>query len=1090
MRSQQINVGLKEESYSLSPMQQGMLFHNVSARETGVDIEQLFCRLPEHVDVRAFEYAWQRVANRHPIFRTTFHWTERSEPWQEVCSQAAFEFKYEDWRRKPAAEQEKLFEAVLQADRQRGFNLSAAPPMRLALFHLGDSASQFLWTVHHLLLDGRGVVPVLNEVFAFYEASVRGEALELPAPRPYREYIDWLRRQDWRPAERFWRQALKGFTAPTPLGIAHAPRQDAGPIRGEQEIGLSASVTAALKSFARQNGFTPNTLLQGAWALLLSRYSREDDVVFGAVRAGRGSNVPGASAIVGLLINTVPVRVRIAPQATLVTWLQTLREAWRALRDFEHTPLANIQSWSDVPRGQPLFETIFNYQDPSWDAALRAQGGKWAKREFGIRSQSNYPLAVDAYGGPALSIKILYHRNRFDDDAITRMLGHFKTLLESMAANPETRVGQLPMLTESERAQLLAKWNDTAAEFPRDKCIHQLFEEQARRTPDALAVEDGKTQLSYAGLNERADLLAAELRGLGVGPDVGVGVCLERSAEMVAAKLAVWKAGGAYVPLDPSHPVERLKFMMADARMPVLLTQQSLRAHLQFEIPNLKSLCVDRPLEATPGPQNESGTTAKREDAARRASPPLRASTRNPQLSSSLAYVIYTSGSTGQPKGVEIEHRSLANLIAWHQRAYAVTPNDRATQIATPAFDASVWELWPYLTCGASIHIPDEGTRRSPKALLRWLAEKKITLAFIPTPVAEAMLEERWPDDCALRVLLTGGDRLHRAPGKNLPCALSNHYGPTESTVVTTWTLIPPIEGHASPPPIGRPIANTRVYILDQGLQPVPVGVPGELCIGGAGLARGYRNRPELTAEKFIPNPFGARSEDRLYRTGDLVRWLADGQLEFLGRLDHQVKLRGQRIELGEIEAALSTCPGVREAVVVPRENARGEDCLAAYVVWKNGASRQPEVFRKFLKEKLPETMVPSVFVPLAALPLTPNGKVDRKALPAPEFNNGGSGTPFSAPHTPTETKLAEIWREVLGVERVGVHDNFFELGGHSLTATRVNSRVSGTFQIELPLQELFDSPTVAELAEKIDAAPRGSCEASPATREVLAAEA
>ncbi|MGH7993803.1 MAG: non-ribosomal peptide synthetase, partial [Limisphaerales bacterium] len=774
--------------------------------------------------------------------------------------------------------------------------------------------------------------------------------------------------------------------APTPLGVAHTPNPKVEAIRGEQEIGVSESVTVVLKSLARKNGFTPNTLLQGAWALLLSRYGREEDVVFGAIRACRRSNVAGAGAIVGLLINTVPVRVRVAPEMPLVSWLQTLRAEWNALRDFEHTPLANIQSWSDLPsrNHSGLFETIFNYQDPSWEAALRAQGGKWAKREFGICSQSNYPLVVDAYGGAALLIKILYHRNRFDDETIARMLGHFKTLLESMAACPEEGVGQLPMLTEVEREQLLANWNDTTAEFPRDKCVHQLFEEQVRRTPNALAVADIKRQLSYAELNERADSLAVDLRKLGVGPDNCVGVCLERSVEMVAAKLAVWKAGGAYVPLDPSYPAERLRFMLEDAQMAVLLTQMSLARNLQFEIPNLKLLCVDQPSRERFGSAGEDGQADSTPHSALRTT-----------RSNNLAYVIYTSGSTGRPKGVGIEHRSLVNLITWHQRTYQVAPADRATQIATPAFDASVWELWPYLTAGASVHLPDEETRFSSGKLSRWLTEKKITLAFVPTPIAEAMLAEPWPDGCVLRALLTGGDKLHRPPGENLPCVLCNHYGPTENTVVTTWTPVPPMEESAGPPPIGRPVANTQVYILDPNLQPVPIGVPGELHIGGTSLARGYHNRPGLTAERFISNPFVAgvqasadlaadadklklELQPRLYKTGDLVRRRSDGQIEFLGRLDHQIKIRGQRIELGEIETALARHPGVREAVVVPRENGNGETCLAAYLVPKDHTALPAEELRQFLKQTLPEAMVPRAFMRLDALPLTPNGKVDR----------------------------------------------------------------------------------------------------------------
>lgn len=1069
-----MNIEPELDCYPLSPMQQGMLFHNLSAPGTGVDIEQIFCTMPEEVDAPVFERAWQKVVERHDILRTTFLWEGRNGLRQKVRAQNIIEFKFEDWRGKSPAEHEKLFEDALETERKRGFNLSEKPPLRVGLFRLGDSVNRFLWTFHHLLLDGRAVVMVLNEVFALYEALIRGEDLQLPPPPPYRTYIDWLRQQDWSAAETFWRQTLKGLTAPTALDMAHTSSRGPRSSRGQQEISLSESVTAALKSLARKNGFTPNTLLQGAWALLLSRYSREEDVVFGAVRACRRSNVPDAGALVGLLINTVPVRIRVMPEAALIPWLKSVREAWNALRDFEHTPLTDIQNWSEVPRGQSLFQTIFNYQDPSWDAALRAQGGPWTKREFGIRSESNYPLAVDAYGGPALVIKILHHRDHFSDDAVTRMLGHFKTLLESMVACPEERVGLLPMLTEAERTQLLRAWNGPAMTFPQDQCVHQLFEKQVAQTPDALAVADKKNRLTYVELNGYAEILAEELRDLGVGPEVCVGVCVERSVEMVAAKLAVWKAGGAYVPMDPSYPVERLKFMLEDAKIPVLLAQESLHDRLQLEIPNLKWLWVGKSPGAFQNPPRRLRTRAETEPVA------------DHESSSHLAYVIYTSGSTGNPKGVEIEHRSLVNLITWHQNTYRVTPADRAAQVATPAFDASVWELWPYLTAGASIHIPDEETRLSSKMLLPWLAAEKITLAFVPTPVAETMLDENWPADCVLRALLTGGDKLHRAPGEHLPCTLLNHYGPTENTVVTTWTAVPPA-AETEPPPIGRPLPNTQVYILDSCLQPMPVGVPGELHIGGRGLARGYRHRPELTADKFIPNPFSAEPNALLYRTGDLVRWRPDGQIEFLGRLDHQVKIRGQRIEPGEIEATLLRHPAVREAVVIPRVNVRNENWLAAYVVSEGGVDLPPEELRRFLKQTLPEAMIPPAFAQLAALPLTPNGKVDRHALPAPSVETGARN-PVTPPRTPTEIKVAEIWREVLGAGNIDAHDNFFELGGHSLSATQVASRIRDAFQIELPLQDLFDLPTVEELAGEIDAVRKRQFETPSAMLETAVA--
>ena len=1048
------------ESYPLSPMQEGMVFHSLSAREPGVDVEQILCLLHEDLDGACFQRAWQLVVDRHAILRTSFQWEGAVEPRQEVHPHVPIKIHFQDWRAMPETERQGAFEAWLQADRLGGFDLSKAPLMRLALFRFDGAVYQLAWTFHHLLLDGRAVTVVLKEVFRFYEALRRGEELQLPSPRPFRDYIEWLRRQDLSEAESFWRETLKGFSAPTPLVAARAASCESGmaDIRGEQEVRLSAPVTTSLKSMAKDHGLTLNTLVQGAWALLLSRYSGEEDVVFGAIRACRRSSVEGAESIVGLFINTVPMRVRVDDQRSLLSWLGDVRNTWVALRPHEHTPLVNIQGWTDVPRGRPLFESIFNFQDPSWDAALRAQGGEWANREFWVRSQSNYPLVVDAYGGEAVILKILYHRSRFDDPGIARMLGHFRTLLEGMAVAIEQPLAAIPMLTEGERRQLLTEWNDTHAGFPSDRCVHQLFEEQVAQTPDALAVSDDKTQLTYRALDQRANRIATRLQVLGVGPEVRVGVCMKRTVDSVAALLSVWKAGGAYVPLDPAHPWERLAFMIKDTRMPVLLTDRALRGDLHFGILDIPIICVEDLVDDASGASKETLPVVAKPHA------------------HNLAYVIYTSGSTGAPKGVEIEHANLVNLITWHQRTYCVTPADRATQLANPAFDASVWELWPYLTIGASIHIADDETRLSPTKLWAWLTARQITLTFIPTPIAEAMLHEPWPDECVLCAILTGGDKLHRPPEPTFPCVLFNHYGPTENTVVTTWCVVPPASHPSVAPPIGRPISNAQVYVLDRRREPVPVGVPGELHIGGAGLARGYLNRADLTAEKFITNPFSKDPGARLYKTGDLVRWLPDGNIEFLGRIDHQVKIRGNRIELGEIESVLGRHPSVREVAVTARSNERGKQQLVAYIVSSNGHSPSTHDLRDFLKRKLPDCMVPSAFVTLDAFPLTPNGKLDRNALPDPKLETG-----FVAPRTPTEEKLADIWRDVLGGQRAGIHDNFFDLGGHSLLATQVISRIRSAFEIALPFNALFEAPTIAELAERIGAAPGDGRAPAPA---------
>jgi aspartate racemase len=576
---------------------------------------------------------------------------------------------------------------------------------------------------------------------------------------------------------------------------------------------------------------------------------------------------------------------------------------------------------------------------------------------------------------------------------------------------------------------------------------------------NAVAVVFEGEQLTYRELNARANQLAHYLQVLGVGPEVLVGICVERSLEMLVGLLGILKAGGAYVPLDPAYPLERLAFMLEDASVSVLLTQARLVESLpQHHAP---VVCLDGDWEviAQYGEENvSSGVMPK-----------------------NLAYVIYTSGSTGKPKGVLIEHRGLLNLVFWHQRTFAVSPKDRATQLAGSAFDASVWELWPYLTAGASIYIANEQTRVLPQQLRDWLVKNAITISFLPTPLAESILSLAWPSDAALRTLLTGGDKLHNYPLLSVPFELVNNYGPTENTVVTTSGSIPAKPRTDVAPPIGRPIANTKVYLLDEKLQPLPIGVPGELYVSGDGLARGYLNRPDLTAQKFIANPFsdnqsvsgtapeklsGCDSALRLYKTGDLARYLPDGNIEFLGRLDEQVKIRGFRIELGEIEALLAQHPDLREVVVVVREDIPGNKFLAAYVVPKLEAS-PPTIseLRSFLKAKLPDYMVPGAFVFLEAMPLTPNGKIDRRALPTAASFRGEREDNFVAPSTPTEEILAAIWAEVLGLQQVGINDNFFELGGHSMLAARLFAQIEKAFGKNLPLATLFQSPTIKQLA-------------------------
>ncbi|MGH9901127.1 MAG: condensation domain-containing protein, partial [Pyrinomonadaceae bacterium] len=764
-----------ENSYGLSPLQQGLLFHSLYSRQTGVDIEQVVGDLREQLNAPAFEGAWRCVLERHAVLRTSFLWEGLAEPLQVVNEGVSLPLEAHDWRGLPAAEQETRLAAYLKADRRRDFDLSSPPLMRLALIRLGETRYKLVWSCHHLLIDGRTLVLVLGDLFKFYEAIRRGEDLRLKGPRPYRDYIEWLEGQDLGRAEAFWREELRGFAAPTPLVAAaphkaHATSPEDG--RGEQQAKLSADVTAALGSLSREHYLTLNTIVQGAWALLLSRYSREDDVVFGAIREGRRSTVKGAGEIAGLFINTLPARARVSGDAPLVAWLRELQERQAAVREFEHTPLAKVQNWGDVPRGTPLFETILNFQNPPWSSVLEAQGGNWANRKFAVHSQTNYPLSMDVYAGPELSLKVEYDRTRFDDATVARLLGHYRTLLEGMAASPDGRLSDLSLLTTAERHQLLVEWNDTAVEFPEQSCVHQLFERQVERTPEAMAAAFGDERLTYRKLNRRANRLAHHLRKLGVGPDTAVGILAERSLGMVVGVLGTLKAGGAYVPLDAAYPKERLSFMLEDAGVTVLLTEERLTGKLPDH--GARVVLLDAELFAAESEENLSGgATAE-----------------------SLAYVIYTSGSTGKPKGVPISHRALTSHSTVIARHYELSPRDRVLQFASISFDVAAEELFPTWLAGASLVLRTEQSVASFDDFLRFVREEELTVLNLPTPYWHEWVSELSrtgaPLPPSLRLVVVGSDKAllerlsvwRKLVGDRVRWI--NAYGPTEATITAT----------------------------------------------------------------------------------------------------------------------------------------------------------------------------------------------------------------------------------------------------------------------------------------------------------------
>ncbi|HSE18131.1 MAG TPA: amino acid adenylation domain-containing protein [Pyrinomonadaceae bacterium] len=1026
--------------FHLSPMQQGMLFHILYAPNSDVYLGQFGCVLQGDLDAGALGRAWQQTINRHEVLRASFSWENLDEPLQLIHESVSVPLEQHDWRGLTDDEKSKRWEAFLISERERGFDLSTPPLMRLALVRLGDDSYGFVWTHHHLLVDGWSGALVLREVFDAYEALRRGDQVRAEPRRPFREYIAWLDRQDLSRAEVFWRERLRGFAAPTPLVIDHKETDVGLEAFGESKVQLSEETTGSLQLLARQHGLTLNTILVGAWALLLNRYSQEETVVFGATVAGRPPSLPGVETMIGLFINTLPVRVRVEAQAELLAWLRVLQAEQVALREYEYSPLVEVQSWSEVGRGRPLFESLLVFENYPLDADALKENLSLDLEDVRSFDRTNYPLTVVAIPADELCLQALYDRRRFTDGSIERLLGHLRTLLESIAARPSQPVGQLQLLTPREQ-QVLVEWNQTSArDYQQDCCLHEMFEAQVERTPGRVAAVHVAEELTYLELNARANKLAHYLQRLGVGPEMCVGVLMERSLEMLVALLGVLKAGGAYVPLDPEYPRERLGFMLNDSGARVLLTQKQLADLLPAHEARL--VCLDTEWQAidAESAENLQGNVTAR----------------------NVAYVIYTSGSTGWPKGTAIEHRSAANFSYWARESFEPEAFNGTLALTSICFDLSIFELFVPLHWGGKVIIVAD--------VLQVPAAHQVTLINTVPSAINQQLELDYLPDSAYVVNLAGEPLQQRLvqqlyERKTIE-QVFNLYGPTEATTYATWGLMK--RDSRESPTVGRPISNTQVYVLDPRGRPLPTGIPGELYIGGSGLARGYLGRPELTAEKFIPDPFSVEPGACMYRTGDLARFLPDGRIDFLGRIDHQVKIRGYRIELGEVEAALNEHPSVKTCVVVAREEADDDKRLVAYVVAHEGDKPAHLELQSFLRARLLEQMVPSAFVFLDEMPLTPNGKVNRRALPAPEIVRPELEQRYVAPRNDIEVVLVDLWQEVLGMGPIGVSDNFFDLGGHSLKATRLLSKVRRIFRTQLPLSVVFEATTIEALADAL----------------------
>jgi amino acid adenylation domain-containing protein len=1002
----------------------------------------------------ALEGAIATIINRHETLRTSFG-TADGKPIQVIADKLAFTLPVIDLQE--LAEDQKTTEAQRLTTNEylRPFALNESSLLRVTLMQLGAESHQLLVIMHHIISDAWSAGNFLQELSVIYSALTAG----LPSPLPklsiqYADYAYWQRQ--WlenQPALDYWKQQLADIPAVIELPTDRS-RTAIQTFRGDlQKFQFDSQLTHKLKNLSQKSGSSLFMTLLTAFVILLSRYSGQEDIIIGSPISNR--NRVALEPLIGFFVNTLVLRTRLEGNPTFIELLQQVRQM--ALDAYAHQDIPFDQLVETLQPQRhlshsPLFQVMFVLQNsPSSKLELRdlqvtqmelARATAGATFDLTLSMQEK-----DSELGTELIGAFEYNANLFDTDTIARMVESFHTLVEAVVANPQERIRTLPLLTASQKHQLLVEWNHTGTDYPQ-KSIHQLFEEQVEKTPDAVAVIFEDQQLTYKQLNLQANKLAHYLQFLGVEPEILVGVYLERSLEMIVGYLGILKAGGAYVPLDPNYPPERLNYMVADSQMSIILTHSSLLPHLSLtlEQSQTKIICWDKDFEI--------------EIASQSCDNPI-----NNFTPENLAYVIYTSGSTGRPKGVLIQHSGLLNLVFWHLNNFQVKSSDRTTQLAGTAFDAAVWELWPYLVVGASIYLIKSEFLLSPEILQEKLTSHHITISFIPTPLAEQLCLLPWSENTTLRTMLTGGDRLNSYPSNKLPFKFFNNYGPTENTVVTTSGQILSEASDSKFPPIGLPIANTQVYILDRYLQLLPIGVYGEIYIGGLSLARGYLNRPDLTSERFIANPFVAN--ERLYKTGDLGRYLPDGNIDFLGRIDHQVKIRGFRIELGEIETVLSQHPQVQQVVVIVREDHPENKYLTAYIVSKTETLTSSEL-RQFLKGNLPEYMIPAAFVILKALPLTPNGKVDRRILPKPETTNLALETAFVAPGTALEAKLAEIWCTVLHREQVGIYDNFFELGGHSLLITSVISRIQEHFSIVLPLRSLFTAPTIAELSQVI----------------------
>ena len=1042
----------------LSLNQQRLWFIHQIAGESTTYNEFFAVSIKGLLQISHLEQSLQKIIQRHEVLRTTFP-VRDGYPIQAIAPTLTISLPVVNLQASPKVEQSALIQQ-LSEEVQRPFDLVNGPLLRVALAQLEKESYVLLLCMHHIVYDGWSMGVFIQELSSLYKAICAGEPSSLPElPIQYADFAVWQRQ--WLSGEvlktqlNYWQQQLHG--APSLLQLpTDRPRPSVQTYQGRTEIfALNRDLTQKLQTLSRKSGTTLFMTLLATFATLLYRYTGQSDILIGSPIANR--NRSEIESLIGFFVNTLVLRTRFEDNPSFEKLLAQVRA--NTLKAYEHQDVRfeQVVEALQPPRSlaySPLFQVMFVLQNTPMSEEFELPGVTLTQLDAKSTTAKFDLTLLITETDQGLVGSWEYNTDLFDGSTIKRMAAHFQNLLSAIVVNPVAAVGELPLLSAAERNQLLTEWNNTATEYPTDKCIHQLFEQQVEKTPDAVAVVFENQQLTYQQLNQTANQLAHHLLSLGVGPETLVGICVERSVEMMMGLLGILKAGGAYVPLDPNYPPSRLSYMLADSGVEVLLTNRSLLESLPQN--QVRVVCLDTDLVETKQYSQENLDVEVGAD--------------------NLAYVIYTSGSTGQPKGVAIEQKSICNYICSLIKTINIEPSSNFALVSTISADLGNTIIFPSLLTGGCLHVISQEKIFDPHALSEYFSCCHIDyLKIVPSHLAALQSSSNPALVLPSKTLILGGeasssDWVETIRAQSPNCNIINHYGPTEATVgVLTYFLDKKSQPlRSSTLPIGRPIANTQIYILDEHLQPVPIGVTGELYIGGDGLARGYLNCPELTSEKFIQNPFCDSKSKRLYKTGDLARYSNDGNVTFVGRIDYQVKVRGFRIELGEIEAVINTHLQIEQAVVIATEDIPDKKRLVAYFV-SSDESLTTNQIREFLKQNLPEHMVPNAFVTLDTLPLTPNGKIDRFALPAPNGKITRSTEAYVKPQTELERMIATVWQNVLQVEKVGLHDSFFDLGGHSLLLIRVNNELKEIFNQNISILEMFKYPTVSSFAQYLN---------------------